>query len=65
MLLIRPVLVQDCCSAEGITHDYDTAVRREGGAASFAVPIQYPPGRGACSWADCSTRAIGPELVCW
>ncbi|MFF4308820.1 LuxR C-terminal-related transcriptional regulator [Streptomyces sp. 900105755] len=44
MLLTRPVLVQDYCSAEGITHDYDAAVRREGVAASFAVPIRVPTG---------------------
>ncbi|MER5795843.1 helix-turn-helix transcriptional regulator [Streptomyces sp. NPDC001980] len=44
MLLTRPVLVQDYCSAEGITHDYDAAVRREGVAASFAVPIRVPRG---------------------
>lgn len=44
MLLTRPVLVQDYCTAEGITHDYDAAVRREGVAASFAVPIRVPAG---------------------
>ncbi|WP_217545269.1 helix-turn-helix transcriptional regulator [Streptomyces sp. GbtcB6] len=44
MLLTRPVLVRDYCSAQGISHDYDAAVRREGVGASFAVPIRVPRG---------------------
>ncbi|MFI6549386.1 LuxR C-terminal-related transcriptional regulator [Streptomyces prunicolor] len=44
MLLGKPLQVQDYCSAGGITHDFDPAVRREQVHAAFAVPIRVPQG---------------------
>ena len=49
-LLAKPVQVQDYCSAGGITHDYDDAVRRERIRASFAVPIRVPRGPRGVLW---------------
>ena len=43
-LLAKPVQVTDYCRADGITHDYDDAVRGEQIRASFAVPIRVPHG---------------------
>ena len=44
MMLARPIQVPDYCRADGITHDYDDAVRREEIRASLAVPIRVPQG---------------------
>ncbi|MFC9842864.1 LuxR C-terminal-related transcriptional regulator [Streptomyces sp. NPDC060223] len=49
-LLAKPVQVQDYCSAGGISHDYDDAVRRERIRASFAVPIRVPRGPRGVLW---------------
>ncbi|MEV6762750.1 GAF domain-containing protein [Streptomyces sp. NPDC051105] len=69
MLLARPVQVQDYCSASGITHDYDAAVRRERIRASFAVPIRVPRGPRGVLWGalrhECAfgDRVIGDVMT--
>ncbi|MER5519727.1 LuxR C-terminal-related transcriptional regulator [Streptomyces sp. NPDC002763] len=63
MLLSRPVQVQDYCSASGITHDYDAAVRRERIRASFAVPIRLPRGPRGVLWGGLRHECVFGDRV--
>ncbi|MFD4567457.1 LuxR C-terminal-related transcriptional regulator [Streptomyces sp. NPDC058467] len=63
MLLARPVQVQDYCSASGITHDYDDAVRRERIRASFAVPIRVPRGPRGVLWGGLRQECVFGDRV--
>ncbi|MFD3927679.1 LuxR C-terminal-related transcriptional regulator [Streptomyces sp. NPDC058614] len=63
MLLAKPVQVQDYCSASGITHDYDDAVRRERIRASFAVPIRVPRGPRGVLWGGLRHECVFGDRV--
>ncbi|MFI9384627.1 LuxR C-terminal-related transcriptional regulator [Kutzneria sp. NPDC052558] len=63
-LLARPAHVRDYCHADGITHDYDAAVRREGIRAAFAVPVSIPGGpRGLIYGALRREHVFGDRVI--